>query len=139
MSSQPPPDSRPLGTIEFELTDLSDARQVMDDLPPGVRELEKLAPGYWEQRRRKALVTDRALTGAALDWLIKLPPEVRPKALCEQFPRVANVIADAWSDGPAGDRLFVRLLGDDRGGRRGFPADIEHELKRLVDFRSRQG
>ena len=138
MSSQPPSDSRPLGTIEFELTDLSDARQVMDDLPPGVREVEKLAPGYWEQRRRKALVTDRALTGAALDWLIKLPPEVRPKVLCEQFPRVANVIADAWNDGPAGDRLFVRLLGDDRGGRRGFPADIEHELKRLVDFRSRQ-
>ena len=47
------------------------------------------------------------------------------------------MIADAWNDGPAGDRLFARLLGDDRGSRRGFPADIEHELKRLVDFRSR--
>ena len=86
MSSQSsPPDSRPLGTIEFELTDLSDARQVMDDLPPGVRELEKLAPGYWEQRRRKSLVTDRALTGAALDWLIKLPPEVRPRPCASSF------------------------------------------------------
>jgi hypothetical protein len=136
MDSQSPPHARPEGTIEFELTDLSDARQALDELPEGVREREKLEPGYWEQRRRKALVTDRALTGAALDWLIKLPAEVRPKALCEQFPRVANVIADAWNDGPAGDRMFARLLNDDRGGRRGFPADIEQELLRLVDFRS---
>ena len=136
MDNQTPPRARPPGTIEFELTDLSDARHVLDELPEGVLEREKLEPGYWEQRRRKALVTDRALTGAAIDWLIKLPPEVRPKVLCEQFPRVANVIADAWNDGPAGDRLFARLLSDDRGGRRGFPADIEHELLRLVDYRS---
>ena len=136
MYSQTPQGARPPGTIDFELTDLSDARQAMDDLPPGLREREQLEPGYWEHRRRKTEPTDRALTGAALDWLIKLPPAVRPQALCEQFPRVANVIADAWNDGPAGDRLFARLLTDDRGGRRGFPADIEHELRRLVDFRT---
>ena len=136
MYSQPPQGARPLGTIEFELTDLSDARQALDDLPPGVREREQLEPGYWEHRRRKSQPADRALTGAALDWLIKLPPAVRPQALCEQFPRIANVIAEAWNDGAAGDRLFARLLTDDRGGRHGFPADIDQELRRLVDFRA---
>jgi hypothetical protein len=136
MYGQPSPGSRPPGSIDFEITDLSDARQAMEELPAGLREREQLEPGYWDQRRRKPTPADRALTGAALDWLIKLPPEVRPKALCEQFPRVANVIAEAWGDGTAGDRLFERLLTDDRGGRRGFPSEIEHELRRLVDHRA---
>jgi hypothetical protein len=128
----------PPGAIEFELTDLGDARQALDDLPPGVREREQLEPGYWEQRRRRALPSDRALTGAAIDWLMTLPAEVRPHALCEQFPRVANVIADAWIDVQAGNRLFDRLLRDDRGGRRGFPPAVEQELRRLAEFRVRR-
>ena len=125
----------PPGSIEFELTDLSDARHALDDLPPGVREREQLEPGFWEQRRRKPAPTDRALTGAAIDWLIKLPADVRPRALSEQFPRVANVLAQAWYDGAQGDALLRRLLVDDRGGRRGFPAEVEAELRRLAQLR----
>jgi len=135
MYSQPPQGARPLGTIEFELTDLSDARHALDDLPPGVREREQLEPGFWEQRRRKPAPTDRALTGAAIDWLIRLPADKRPRALSEQFPRVANVLAQAWYDGAQGDALLRRLLVDDRGGRRGFPAEVEAELRRLAQLR----
>lgn len=126
----------PPGSIEFELTDVSDARHALDDLPPGVREREQLEPGFWERRRRKLEATDRALAGTTIDWLIKLPADVRPKALCEQFPRVANVIAQAWHDGPQGDAVLRRLIIDDRGGRRGFPPEVETELRRLAQHRA---
>lgn len=135
MHGQQPHGIPPAGSIEFELTDLSDARHALDDLPAGVRERKQLEPGFWEQRRRKPEPTDRALTGAAIDWLIKLPADVRPRALSEQFPRVANVLAQAWYDGAQGDALLRRLLVDDRGGRRGFPAQVEAELRRLAQLR----
>jgi hypothetical protein len=128
----------PPGSIEFELTDVSDARHALEDLPAGVREREQLEPGFWEQRRRKLEAADRALTGSAIDWLIKLPADVRPRELCEQFPRVVNVIAQAWYDGAQGDALLKRLLTDERGGRRGFPAEVEAELRRLAMHRSRR-
>jgi hypothetical protein len=130
--SSPTPD-----TIEFELTDFSAARAALDELPAGVRERATLEPGYWEHRRRPPQASDRALTGQALDWLMKLPPELRPRELCERFPRVANVIADAWADPASGARLFDRLLHDDRGGRRGFPPEIEEELRVLIEYRAR--
>jgi len=48
---------------------------------------------------------------------------------------VANVLAQAWYDGAQGDALLRRLLVDDRGGRRGFPAEVEAELRRLAQLR----
>jgi hypothetical protein len=45
----------PPGSIEFELTDLENARQALEELPEGVDKLPMLAPNYWEQRRRKPL------------------------------------------------------------------------------------
>jgi hypothetical protein len=138
MDGQPHRNIPPPGSIEFEFTDLGDARHVLDDLPAGVREREQLEPGFWEQRRRKPEPTDRALTGAAIDWLIQLPAHVRPQAMSEQFPRVVNLIARAWHEGNQGDALLRRLLVDERGGRRGFPADVEAELYRLAQYRSKR-
>jgi hypothetical protein len=135
MYNQQPPGIRPPGTIEFELTDLDDAKHVLDDLPPGVKERTTLEPGYWESRRRKPVATDRALTGAAIDWLIRLPAELRPRAVSEQFPRIANEIAQAWPDPAGANRLFQKLLNDDRGNRRGFPAEVDQELRRLAQHR----
>jgi hypothetical protein len=137
MGQHTPSGSRPPGAIDFELTDLSAARSVLDDLPEGVLEVERLQPGYWEARRRKPVPSDRALTGAAMDWLIRLPAQVRPQALVEQFPRVVNAIAQVWSDPAAGPRAMARLLTDDRGGRRGFPPEVERELRQLADYRKR--
>lgn len=130
-SRQNPPASPPPGTIEFELTDFSEARQALDELPPGVGQVDRLSPGYWEERRRKPLPTDRALTGRAIDWLMALPPQVRPRELCEQFPRIANALAEAWADPRTRDESLQRLLDDGREGRRGFPADVQREIERL--------
>ena len=121
------------GSIDFEFTDFSKAREALDDLPAGVREVHQLAPGYWEKRRRAVQPSDRALTGAALDWLMSLPPSIRPRQLCERFPRIVNRIAETWGDRPRTVLALGRLLQDDRGGRQGFPAEIEAEITRLRD------
>jgi hypothetical protein len=135
MPGQPPSQgSRPPGSIDFELTDFDRARQALDELPPGVREVAHLAPGYWEQRRRKAQPSDRALTGMAIDWVIALPAAVRPRTLCEQFPRIANRIAESWNEHANTAEALGRLLVDERGGRHGLPGPVQQEIRQLREY-----
>ena len=122
-----PPDS-----FEFQLTDFDEARQALDELPPGVGEAASLAPGYWQTRRRTPTATDRALAGFAIDWLLALPGDVRPTVLCDRFPRIVNQIAVHWPDRAQAADALNYLLTDARGGRRGFGIEIEAELRRLL-------
>jgi hypothetical protein len=131
MSTQPPPKPSPPGSIDFEITDFGAARQVLDDLPPGVGRAKALEPGFWEQQRRKPVPTDRALTGQAMDWVIGLAPTLRPHATCEHFPRVVNAIAAAWGDTAFSVQVLDHMINDYRGGRRGFPATVQQELAAL--------
>lgn len=124
----PPPES-----FDFELTDIDDARRSMEELPPGVREMANHTPGFWESRRRRPLPTDRALTGAAIEWLLSLRAEVRPRVLCDTFPRIVNLIAERWGDHARTVEALQRLLNDDRGGRQGFVPEVEAELYRLLE------
>ena len=130
---QKPPTSKPLppGTIEFEPTDFGDARRALDELPAGIAEVQRLRAGDWEAQRRKPLPTDRALTGAAMDWVIGLPQALRPKATCEQFPRVVNLLAESWGDARYSVQVIDHMVNDYRGGRRGFPAPVLAELQLL--------
>jgi hypothetical protein len=139
MLNQPPPKppAPPPGSIDFELTDFEDARHVLDDLPPGVIESKHLQPGFWEEQRRKPVATDRALTGLAMDWVIGLPAALRPHAMCEQFPRVANAIAVAWADTAYSVQVLDHMINDYRGGRRGFPAAVQQELAALMAHQRR--
>ncbi len=119
------------GMIEFEITDLKVAREEVAR-PEAVIAIERLMPGFWEEQRRPATATDRALSGRGIDWMLSLPPESRPKALCEHFPRIANHLAERWSD-LANTRLaLMRLLADERGQRKGFSLQIEQEIGRLA-------
>ena len=129
-SSGKPP-FNPSGLIEFEITDVNDARKEAEK-PAAIVALEKLLPGYWEEQRRPLTASDRALTGKAIDWLLILPAKVRPKALSEQFPRIANHLAEHWSDPGSVQLLLMRLLADERGGRKGFSLQIEQEIGRLA-------
>jgi hypothetical protein len=124
----------PSGSIPFETTDFDDARRSLDELPAGVGELAKYTPNYWEQRRRRPRPEDRALTGAAIEWLLSLPPELRPRTLCERYPRVVNRVAAAWSHVEERALVLHSLLVDTRGGRKGFPADIRREIEALSRF-----
>jgi hypothetical protein len=131
MNQQPQKPPAPLDALEFEITDFDDARRSLDELPAGVQAVQRLTPGYWEQRRRGALPSDRALTGTAMDWIVALPPPIRPHSTCEQFPRVANAIAESWEDVPLCTRVLDHMIHDYRGGRRGFPPTVQSELNSL--------
>lgn len=131
-SSRPP---QSLDAIEFELTDFDTARQALDELPAGVEEVHRLEPGYWEARRRPPVPTDRALAGAALDWMVRLPPALRPRQLAERYPRVVNHIAETWTHPHHWEHTFDELLADTRGGRQGFPQELQNELKMLRRYR----
>jgi len=139
-NQQPPKPPPPPGSIDFEETDFDSARQALDELPPGLAEVKHLQAGSWEQQRRKPTPTDRALTGPAMDWVIGLPPALRPHATCEQFPRVVNAIAATWADSAYSLQVIGHMINDYRGGRRGFPESIQRELHALHEYRrSRSG
>ena len=122
---------KPSGLIEFEITDVNEARKEADK-PAAIVALEKLLPGYWEEQRRPLEPSDRALTGKAIDWLMTLPAKARPKALSEQYPRIANHLAAHWGDLACTQLGLMRLLADERGGRKGFSLQIEQEIGRLA-------
>ena len=124
---------KPSGLIEFEITDVEAARREADK-HPALAALEKLLPGYWEEQRRPLDPSDRALTGKGIDWLLGLPANARPKALCEQFPRIANHLADIWHKPRDTQLVLMRLLADERGNRKGFSLQIEQEIGRLAAY-----
>jgi hypothetical protein len=121
----------PSGVIEFEFTEVKDARRVADETVV-VANIERLMPGYWEEQRRKSTPADRALTGTGIDWMLSLPAEVRPTVLCEQFPRIANHLAERWQDLPGTQLDLMRLLADERGQRKGFSLQIQQEIGQLA-------
>lgn len=127
-SKQPPPF---YDSLEFELTDIGEARQVLDELPAGVLERERLDPNYWPSRRRPPQPSDRALTGEAVNWLMALPPPHRPQRLALQYPRLANAICTVWDRPSATVELLDSLLTDRRGNRRGLPSVVQEELHLL--------
>ncbi|TMH08550.1 MAG: hypothetical protein E6H58_13270 [Betaproteobacteria bacterium] len=136
MFNRPPP--KPPGfpdSIDFELTDFADARHALDEVPPGVIEVQQLKPGYWEQRRRKSVATDKALTGGSLDWIMGMPPELRPAVLADRYPRVVNMVAAAWTDVERCITTLDELIVDHRGGRKGFSVEVDSELRALRRYR----
>jgi hypothetical protein len=122
----------PLDALDFEITDFDEARRALDELPAGLTQMQQKTPGFWQQKRRGALPSDRALTGVAMDWVVALPPTVRPHTTCEQFPRVVNAIAESWNDVPLCTQVLDHMINDYRGGRRGFPATVQAELGMLM-------
>lgn len=117
--------------LEFEITDLGEARLALEELPAGVGRAATLDPGYWRSRRREPVPGDRALTGAAIDWLLGLPAGLRPVVTGERFPRIVNSLARAWPTPDARDSVLRELLYDTRPGRAGFPPPVRQELEAL--------
>jgi hypothetical protein len=122
----------PADGIDFEITDFDEARRALDELPAGLQQMQRHSAGLWEQKRRPPLPSDRALTGAAMDWVVALPSSIRPHTTCEQFPRVVNAIAESWDDVPMCSQILDHMINDYRGGRRGFPAAVPAELGLLM-------
>ena len=121
--------------LEFELTDFGEARRVLDNESISQFDVATaVSPAQWKRLRRATLPTDRALSGQAIDWLIGLPPNVRPEKLSSQFPRIVNSLAQAWHDPEHCEAVMSKLLGDERKGRAGFPAAVQAEIAALKDW-----
>ncbi len=119
----------------FELTDIEDARRILDGESISQFDVAGIErPGHWKRLRRRSLPTDRALTGQAIDWLMTLPPSLRPESLSRQFPRIANALAEVWDEPEQCQAGFDKLLRDGRKGRKGFPAAVRGELEALRNW-----
>jgi hypothetical protein len=131
--------SAPPGTIDFEIADFADARRALDELPSGVPEVATHGPGYWEQRRRRSQLSDRAMASATISWLLALPPELRPHVLCERYARVGNAVAAAWPLADKRAAVLANLINDSRGRRHGFPPEVRREIEALLHSISPSG
>ena len=125
--TQPQPDD----ALPFEETDFAAARRALDEPPAGLEVARQLRSFNWEGRRRPAEATDHAILGRTVDWILNLDPDARPTHLADSIPRIANALAERWSDPEAAGAYVTDLLVDRRGGRRGFPMQIKRELVML--------
>jgi hypothetical protein len=81
--------------------------------------------------RRAIDANDNALHDRAIQWLARLPAEVRPMATGRHYPRIVNRICDLWSQCEYTRLHFQSLLIDRRPGRQGFPTEVRNELLAL--------
>ncbi len=125
--------------FEFELTDFASAREALDDasIELAAEAARPADPADWARRRRPQVPTDRALAGATIDWMLRLPTRLQPHHLADQYPRLANQIAAAWGDRERCLRALHGLLHDDRAGRRGLPQDLRREVEALQQHLAR--
>ena len=89
----------------------------------------------WAGRRKAQPV--EVLLPATRRWLDSLPKDARPRALAEQFPRLANLIAVNWNSPNDCTAFISSLLLDQRGGRRGFPGDVLQDIQNLRVYYTR--
>lgn len=61
-------------------------------------------------------------------WLATLPAKMRPYELSKQFPRITNRIAEIWNRPLHCERYLDELMMDERGDRKGFPAEVAAEI-----------
>jgi hypothetical protein len=80
--------------------------------------------------KRRATPANEPLA-ATFKWIASLPRAIRPLALLRQYPRIANVMAQTWTDPPAFRDYMFELLVDRRGGREGFQQNVRCELLAL--------
>ena len=72
------------------------------------------------------------LRDETITWLAQLPRNVQPTALVDQFPRIANRIAELWEMPLRCEKYVDELLFDTRdNSRQGFPPEVAFEISYL--------
>jgi|SRR5437660_3703429 len=82
---------------------------------------------------RKARPADYLLP-VSQRWMDHLPHDVCPLTLATRFPRIVNLVAMQWNDRAGCPAYFEDLLHDRRGGRQGFPADVQRDISNLRSY-----
>jgi hypothetical protein len=132
MMSNQPFELGPSAFIEFEPV-IPEAKTEQAGKPVDDQmDADPLSITFGRRKDYKPTAADRMLAGATIDWLIALPVDVRPKALCERFPHVANRIASEWSRAAQATQSLTTLAADARWGSTGYPAQVQAELVRMT-------
>jgi hypothetical protein len=124
---------RSSGLVEFEaiepeeLIEQAQAQSADESL-----DTDPLSINFQRSKETKPTTAERMLAGNTIDWLLAFPAEARPKALCERYPHVANRLAQSWSNQKQSAQSLQLLVGDERWGSAGFPAQVQGELQRVL-------
>ncbi|MGZ3157758.1 MAG: hypothetical protein ACXU7D_00825 [Burkholderiaceae bacterium] len=111
--------------IPFEKVTVKEAKVAMEESDAAV----PTAPSKnWSSVRYSTGEEQVKVTKEVMAWLAQLPPEVRPRALAIQYPRIFNKIAELWARPLLCEKYLDELLMDERGTRKGFPPDVATEL-----------
>ena len=136
MSPAKPFEFRSSGSIEFEALDpvaLAEPEKAAAAATPPDDTLDHdpLSINFGRKKDIKASSVERMLSGPAIDWFVGFPADARPKALCDQYPHVANRLAALWPQRSAVSAALQQIVADPRWGSAGFPGQVHGELKRL--------
>lgn len=71
---------------------------------------------------------------STISWARSIPSHIRPRALVIKFPRIANILAAAWSDPIKFDKTLRELMMDNRGQRQGFSLDVLQDMASLRTY-----
>jgi hypothetical protein len=128
---------RPSGSIEFEAVDPAALVQPQPEAVPADDGIDRdaLSANFGRRKDNKVTSTDRMLSGVAIEWFIALAAGVRPKALCEHFPHVANRLSVQWADRARYQATLEQLIADPRWGTAGYPGQVQGELRLLLSQR----
>ncbi len=88
-----------------------------------------------EEQSRAAMsqsASTEVLRPETVTWLAQLPRNVHPNALVQNFPRIANRIAELWGTPLRCEKYLDELLFDTRDNKRqGFPPEIAFQISYL--------
>jgi hypothetical protein len=93
---------------------------------------DPLSVNFGREKLHKPAATERMLAGTTIDWLIAFAMDMRPKALCEKYPHVANRLAQEWRDKGRVRASLQALVDDARWGTTGYPVLVQGELRKLL-------
>jgi len=125
---------RPSGLVEFEeiepevLVEQAEQRADVDES----LDTDPLSINFQRSKETKPSAAERMLAGSTIDWLLAFAVDSRPKALCDRYPHVANRLAQGWSNKAQSAQSLQLLVGDERWGSAGFPAQVQGELQRVL-------
>ena len=110
-----------------------DAYRVAEQLVDAKRDEQQAAAISPEDdwTRRQITVPAEALPPTTASWMAGLPLEIRPIALGELLPRIANTLAALWPQPNEFVAYLFEMLADRHGRPKGFPIKILRELRAL--------
>lgn len=108
------------------------AKPASSDSPEKLKSLE--AADTFMSGRAAERGTGGTIKRKTISWARGIPSDIRPRSLVIKFPRIANILADAWLTPHIFEARLKELMLDGRGGRQGFPFDVLQELSDLSNY-----